>query len=210
MRITKLGHSCLTMEEHGVKILFDPGTYSSGHENVRDLDAMLITHQHPDHYSLDLVKMILSNNPGALIITNGEVGALLKDAGIKFESLEDGGKLKVKDVEIEGLGKEHAFIYDTVKAVVNTGYLVAGRFFHPGDNFYDPGRNIEILGLPVSAPRMKLAEALDYFKKIKPKNVFPIHDGNLKVFGPMHSVPMQTVQNAGSKFFDFEKESEIE
>jgi L-ascorbate metabolism protein UlaG (beta-lactamase superfamily) len=48
MRLTHLGHACLLAEVGGARMLFDPGVLS-GFDDVRDLDAVLITHQHPDH-----------------------------------------------------------------------------------------------------------------------------------------------------------------
>jgi len=90
MKITKLGHCCLIIEENGVKILTDPGTYTTEQNNVKDVDIVLITHEHQDHFHLESVKTILANNPKAKIITNNAVGGLLKEAGINCELLEDG------------------------------------------------------------------------------------------------------------------------
>ena len=49
MKITKFGHSCLLVEENGVRILFDPGSYSTAQNDVKNIDVVLITHEHSDH-----------------------------------------------------------------------------------------------------------------------------------------------------------------
>ena len=49
MKITKFGHSCLLVEEGGARILLDPGKYSILQNNVENVDAIVITHEHQDH-----------------------------------------------------------------------------------------------------------------------------------------------------------------
>ena len=38
MKITKFGHCCLLIEENGVRILTDPGTYSTQQSEVKYID----------------------------------------------------------------------------------------------------------------------------------------------------------------------------
>ena len=49
MRLTKLGHSCLLVEEGRARLLLDPGTLSGGFEELEGLTAVLFIHQHADH-----------------------------------------------------------------------------------------------------------------------------------------------------------------
>ena len=62
MKITKFGHCCLLIEEGEAQILTDPGNYNDTPE-VENLDAILITHEHSDHFHLDALKAILENDP---------------------------------------------------------------------------------------------------------------------------------------------------
>lgn len=55
MKITKLGHCCLVIEEAGQKILTDPGTFTTSQNDMTDINILLITHEHADHYHLDSV-----------------------------------------------------------------------------------------------------------------------------------------------------------
>ena len=200
MKITKLGHCCLVVEEGGLRLLTDPGDHTTTQNEVRDIDIVLITHEHADHVHVPSLKTVLSHNPRAKVYTNRGVGELLKNEGIPYELLEHGQTASVSGVVIEGYGDRHAPIYPTVQDVINTGYFIAGRFFHPGDAFYDPGKPVEILALPVSAPWLKIADALEYAQKIKPKICFPIHDGALKIIRAPHGLPAAVLPPLGIDF----------
>jgi len=200
MKITKLGHCCLVIEDRGIKTLTDPGSWTTAQNEVRDIDVVLITHEHADHLHVDSVKTILKNNPAAKVFTNRGVGKILEKERTPFELLEHSQSKTVGDVLIEGHGELHAPIYPTVPQVINTGYFISGRLFYPGDALYNPGKSVEILALPVAGPWVKISEAIDYAKTVKPKIAFPVHDGMLKIIGPYHRVPQDTLSAAGIGF----------
>ena len=133
MKITKLGHCCLVIEDRGIKTLTDPGSWTTAQNEVRDIDVVLITHEHADHLHVDSVKTILKNNPAAKVFTNRGVGKILEKERTPFELLEHSQSKTVGDVLIEGHGELHAPIYPTVPQVINTGYFISGRLFYPGD-----------------------------------------------------------------------------
>jgi L-ascorbate metabolism protein UlaG (beta-lactamase superfamily) len=204
MKITKLGHCCLLIEKNGSKILTDPGNYSEAQNQVSGVNIILITHEHPDHLHMDSVKTVLKNNPNAKIYSNRGVGVLLEKQGITYELLEHGQSARVSGYLIEAMGEKHAPIYPTVPEVINTGYFIDNQFFYPGDAFYEPQRQVEILALPVAGPWMRLSEAIDYAKQLKPKAVFPVHDGMLKIYGPAHRLPLTELTKDNIKFIALE------
>lgn len=187
MKITKLGHCCLIIEVDGIRILTDPGMFSTKQDEVTDIDVILITHEHQDHLHIDSLKAVLQHNPKARIITNRGVGKLLEKEGIACELLENGQHVTISGVLLEGLGEKHATIYQDYGQVINTGYFIASRFFYPGDAFTDPQRAVEILALPVAGPWMKISEAIEYAKLIKPRVTFPVHDGILTYTKPFYA-----------------------
>ena len=85
MKITKFGHCCLLIEENNLRILTDPGNYSTAQNDIKNIDIVLITHEHPDHFHVESLKKLLENNPQAKIITNNGVGALLKELNIEYQ-----------------------------------------------------------------------------------------------------------------------------
>ena len=177
MKITKFGHCCLLLEVDGIKILTDPGSFTTAQNDITGLDAVLITHSHQDHYHAESVPMLVKNNPEAVFITNNEVGELLKKEGVTYTKVGDGELTVVKGIKIEGFGKDHAQIYGTMGLVENTGYFVADKFYFPGDNFHNPGKQVDVLALPVAAPWMKISDAINFVKEIKPRVTFGVHDG---------------------------------
>ena len=175
MKITRYGHSCLLIEDNGVRVLTDIGTMNETPQDV-GVSAIVISHEHGDHFDIEKIKDVLSRNPDAQVITHAAVGEKLKKAGISFVAIEPGESLSVNGFMIESYGTDHAAIYETMPCR-NTGFLLAEKLFMPGDALHDvPSKPVEILALPTSGPWMKLAEAIDYAKAVKPKAAFPIHD----------------------------------
>jgi L-ascorbate metabolism protein UlaG (beta-lactamase superfamily) len=184
MKITKYGHCCLLIEENRVRVLTDPGMYTTAQNEVKNIDAIVITHEHADHFHIDSIKKILENNPNIPIITNSAVDALLKKENISHATVvEDLQNTEIKGVKFSGYGNNHAEIYQDRMLVQNTGYMIGERLFYPGDAFYNPKCAVEILALPVAGPWCKIKHSIDMYLDIKPKIIFPVHDGQLNDFG---------------------------
>lgn len=209
MKITKYGHACLLVEEKGVRILIDPGNYSTGQNEAKNIDIVLITHEHLDHIDPPGLKIILANNPRAKVVTNASVQKLLQKEKIltAFEIVEDGQKFSLGEVTIEGVGRDHAVLHSSIPCIHNTGYFI-NHLFHPGDAFPKPSKPVELLALPVAGPWMRVAEAVDYALELRPKKTFPIHDGMLKFPGGSHRLPALILEPAGIPFVVMEEEKE--
>jgi L-ascorbate metabolism protein UlaG (beta-lactamase superfamily) len=204
MIITKFGHCCLLVEVDGVRILTDPGNYNET-PMATGVDVVLITHEHQDHCHVESLQIVLAKNPDARVISHVGVGKILDTAGIKWEAITDGEAIQVKQVRIQSFGTEHACIHHDLPLVQNTGFLIAGRLFYPGDSFHNPGKMVEILALPVAGPWMKLEEAIEYAKVLKPKAVFPVHDGMLRQehqLGPTRRIPKALLEPFGIEYVD--------
>jgi hypothetical protein len=63
--------------------------------------------------------------------------------------------------------------------VVNTGFLVDGELFHPGDSFTVPEDPANTLLVPISAPWLKAGDMIDYFRAVAPARGYAIHDAIL-------------------------------
>lgn len=195
MNITKLGHCCLELELESaasaanvapdapgvttkIKVLTDPGTYTTEPvKAVTGINVILITHEHSDHFHVESIQEVLKNNPTATVVCNSAVAKLLAEKNIPSTVVGDAQSATVAGVLIEGFGKDHAPIYGTMGLCENTGYMVAGKFYFPGDAFHNPQRPVDVLALPTAGPWMKLAEAIDFAKAVKPRVAFPVHDG---------------------------------
>ncbi len=204
MRITKYGHCCLLIEVGDLRLLTDPGDYNQVPE-VDDLDYVLITHEHQDHCHVDAVKAVLRQNRAAHVITHAAVAKILRESGVSSMDIRDGEEKILKGVSVRSFGTEHACIHPDLPSVQNTGFLIAGRLFYPGDAFHDPDVPVEILALPVAGPWMKLSEAVEYAKALKPAVVFPVHDGMLRQdhqLRPTRAIPQRLLDVLGIRYED--------
>ncbi|MDB5194993.1 MAG: fold metallo-hydrolase [Parcubacteria group bacterium] len=176
MKITKYAHACLLIEEAGVRLITDPGSWNET-PTATGVHAILITHEHQDHCDVAQVKEILARNPDAVVITHTAVVPLLAAVDVAAVVIEEGQTVDVSGVSVESFGHDHAIIYGDTSPCRNTGFLIAGKLFVPGDALHDvPNRAVDILALPTGGPWMKIAEAIDYAKAVKPRIAFPIHD----------------------------------
>lgn len=199
MKITKLGHCCLLIETKGKRILTDPGSYTiNTHSNLENIDCILYTHDHQDHFHLDSLQTIVHKNPQVIIYANDSVSELLEKAGIRYIRLNNGDSVSLGEVLIVGLGEKHAEMHSSIPQISNLGFFIDSRLWYPGDAFTSPERSVEILALPVSGPWMKIGEAVDYALSIKPKVVIPVHDGTR--FGSSHLIPAKVLSQNGIEF----------
>ena len=176
MRLTRYGHSCLLVEDGDARVLLDPGVFSAGFESLRGLTAVLITHAHPDHLDAERLRALLAANPEAqLHVDEGSAGQL---DDLPATVVHDGDALDV-GVRVDVHGSTHAVIHEDIPRIPNVGYLVADRFFTPGDALTAPDADVEVLGLPTAAPWLKLAEAVDLLRAVRPRLAFPVHDAVL-------------------------------
>lgn len=200
MKITKLGHCCLLIEESGKRFLTDPGNYSESQNEVKDIGYVLITHEHQDHLHIDSLKIVLQNNPQAKVITNTAVAKLLDEAEIAYELIANNETKELGAVAVQALEADHAEMHEEWPRVLNSGFFVADKLFYPGDALIDPKREVEVLALPVAGPWIKIGEAVDYALKLKPKYAFPVHDAGLKQPGVAHRVLSTILPKHGIEF----------
>jgi L-ascorbate metabolism protein UlaG (beta-lactamase superfamily) len=199
MKITKLGHCCLLIETKGERIFTDPGSYTiEAHSKIENIDYILFTHEHQDHYHIESLKVILEKNSQAVIYSNSSVSELLDKEGIKHTQINHNDSVLLGEIALVGIGEKHAQMHKSISQSSNLGYFIDGRLWYPGDAFTNPERPIEILALPVSGPWMKLSEAIDYALLLKPKKVFPVHDGTR--FGSAHVLPAKVLAPEGIEF----------
>lgn len=213
MKITKFGHCCLLIEDKGLRILTDPGAYTTAQNDIKGIDVVLITHEHIDHFHIDSVKKILENNPDTKIVTNSAINAFLEKEGIVgVQIVEDTQSFEYKEVKFEGFGEKHKLIHKEWAIVQNTGFFINEKLFYPGDAFTNPEKPVEILALPLAGTWLNVSEAIDYCIDINPKVTFPVHDGGLNDQGLTFTrvVAPKVLEKHQIDFLDFEIGKEYE
>lgn len=186
MRITHLGHSCLLIEDDGARLLIDPGGFTHGFEELTDLDAVLVTHVHPDHLDVERLPVLLEANDRAQLVVEPQTAAELQRAGIPATALHVGQTAQIAGFEIGGVGGWHALIHDDVPRVGNLGLVLrsaTSTLFHPGDMLDTVPEDVDVLAVPLAAPWAALKEMAEFVRAVAPRVAFPIHDAVLSPAG---------------------------
>jgi L-ascorbate metabolism protein UlaG (beta-lactamase superfamily) len=182
MRLTKLGHACVRLEKDGARLVIDPGIWS-GSGVLAEADAVLVTHEHPDHLDADAVRSAVAANPDLQLWTNASVARQLEDLGGQVQVVGHGDSFTAAGFEIHVYGRDHAQIMPEIPIIANTGYAVDGALFHPGDSFTAPEEKVGTVLVPVSAPWLKFSEVAAYIRATDADRGYAIHDAILSEFG---------------------------
>ncbi|MFF9005510.1 MBL fold metallo-hydrolase [Streptomyces goshikiensis] len=179
MKLTKRLHSCVQLEKDGRVLVIDPGAFSESDAGL-GADALLVTHEHPDHYDEGRLRAALDANPAAALWTLRSVAEKLAPAYPgRVHTVGHGDAFTAAGFEVQVHGELHAVIHPDIPRVTNVGYLVEGSLFHPGDALTVPDAPVDTLMLPVHAPWNKVAEVIDYLREVKPRRAIDVHDAYL-------------------------------
>lgn len=177
MRITKFGHACVRIEQDGHVLVVDPGGWTS-REAVEGAHAVLITHEHADHYDPEHVRAT-----DAAIFTIEAVAAQIRAGApdlVERVRVVTPGEIFGEQLSVRVVGELHAVIHPEYDRFMNSGYVVSAggtSLYHPGDSLTAPGQQVDILCAPVSAPWLKASEAIDFARDVGAPRNLAIHDG---------------------------------
>ncbi|MFG3280728.1 MBL fold metallo-hydrolase [Streptomyces sp. NPDC048111] len=196
MKLTKHAHACVTLEKDDTRLVIDPGTLTpDAAEAVARADAVLITHEHFDHFDEKLVAAALVAHPALEVYGTASVAASLGSHGGRVHAVTAGDTFSVGSFTVAVHGHRHAPIHADIPCPDNVGYLLDdGAVHHPGDAYFVPDAPVRTLLLPTSGPWTKLGEAADYVRAVRPQRVIQIHELMLSDLG-RHS----TAQLLGEK-----------
>ncbi|WP_327400257.1 MBL fold metallo-hydrolase [Streptomyces sp. NBC_01288] len=180
MKLTKKSHACIRLEKDGRSLVIDPGSFTEEDAAV-GADAILVTHEHLDHFNEDRLRAGLKANPAAEIWTLKSVADQLSAAFPgRVHTVGHGDTFTAAGFDVQVHGELHAVIHPDIPRITNVGFLVdGGRVFHPGDALTVPDHTVETLMLPVMAPWSKISEVIDYVREVKPQRAYDIHDALL-------------------------------
>lgn len=185
MEITHLGHSAVLVDVDGTRMLLDPGNLSEAWQDLTELDAVVITHLHPDHVDPDNVPALLARNPDAqLIVEPGVPDAVQLPTA---QRLPADSSVRIGTVLLSSVGGKHAVIHRDIPVIGNIGVVLSAEghptLFHPGDSLAACPPGIDVLAIPVMGPWAALKEHIDFARTVGAPLGFPIHDGLLNERG---------------------------
>ncbi|MCW3815312.1 MBL fold metallo-hydrolase [Micromonospora sp. DR5-3] len=182
MQVTKYAHSCLRVEHDGGVLVVDPGVYSEP-EALDGADAVLITHQHPDHVNVEVVTRALERRPFP-IHGPASIAEVLGDAAEALTVVAPGESFTAAGVAIRAYGGQHAVIHPDIPVIENLGFLINDVVYHPGDSLVVPDDvQVDTLFAPIHAPWNKFSEVVDFIRAVAPRRAYALHDGLLNDTG---------------------------
>lgn len=182
MKLTKYEHACVVIEKQGVRLVIDPGTFSSTLPVLTDVKAIVVTHQHADHLDSERLQQLRAANPDTPVFTADDVAQAHPELGLS--TVEPGQSLTVGPFALTFTGGQHAEIDSSLPRIQNIGVLINdGAVYYPGDSFAEPGNTVQTLLVPAAAPWMKVSEAMDFLRDVQPELAIPTHDAILSEQG---------------------------
>ncbi|MFK4728321.1 MBL fold metallo-hydrolase [Agromyces mediolanus] len=175
MRLTKLEHAALVLDDSGDRLFIDPGKFTTPITEAQGTLAIVITHEHDDHWTPAQLDRILEQSPDARIFGPAGVAAAATDYAV--ETVAAGDERELGPYRLRFFGGRHAVIHPSIPVIDNLGVLVNDALYYGGDSFVTPeGVAVDVLAAPAAAPWMKLSESMDYVERVAPRRAFPTHE----------------------------------
>jgi L-ascorbate metabolism protein UlaG (beta-lactamase superfamily) len=178
MELTKHGHSCVVLSDGDRRIVIDPGAFTDP-AALDGATAVLITHEHVDHFEPERLLAALDADPALEVWTNSSVAGQLDGLGSRVHTVGHGDAVSVAGLDVHVHGELHAVVHPDLPRIQNVGFLVDGQVFHPGDALTVPDEPVATLLLPVHAPWSKVSEVIDYVRAVHADQAYAVHDGLL-------------------------------
>ncbi len=203
MRVTKHEHACLRIESEGRTLLIDPGAFTLPLQELHKVAGVVLTHEHPDHWTPEHLTRLHEAFPDAVIY--GPAGVAAAAAGFDIVTVDAGDTVELEPFSLRFFGGHHNVIHESLPVVDNVGVLVNDEFYYPGDSYAVPeGVTLKLLAAPIGAPWLKIGEAMDYVLAVAPARAFGTHDMTLSRIGlDMHRQRLRwATEQGGGEFVD--------
>lgn len=204
MRLTKHEHACLVVTTADSALVVDPGAFTLPLDDLAGVVAVVITHEHDDHWTPEHLQRILDRSPDAIIL--GPPGVVAAAPGFPVRPVADGDVIEAGPFSIRFFGRFHALIHESIPVVDNVGVLINEALYYGGDSYTIPPVAVDTLAIPIGAPWLKIGDVMDYVAAIKPKRAFPTHEMVLSVIGKnmAHARVKHVTTTGNGEFFPLE------
>jgi L-ascorbate metabolism protein UlaG (beta-lactamase superfamily) len=174
MKITKYEHACFTVEIDGKMLIVDPGDFTNMPSLPENVVAIVVTHEHPDHFDPHMLANLFEKNSDSIIVSLESITTKMPDYASQI--VQPGDRITIAPFDLEFFGGKHAEIHSSIPLVDNIGVMVNDMLYYSGDSFALPNTPVSLLALPASGPWFKTSDAVDFMLKVQPKKVFATHN----------------------------------
>lgn len=180
MKLTKYEHSFVIIEnEDGDRIIIDPGAFSTMPEDLNNVSAVVVTHEHGDHFSIDNISKIKLANPDLLVYAPSEVADKMGNVIVPDKDRE----YKAGSFNLTFYGDKHEFIREDLPIINNLGVCINNYIAYPGDSYALLEKQVDYILTPASGPWLRIKEATEFLSQSNAKNFIPTHDAMLSDIG---------------------------
>lgn len=211
MRITKFEHAALRIDEQDASLLIDPGSFTVPIDGLDRVVAVVITHEHADHWTpahLDAVRAAVPDAP-----VYAPAGVAAAASGHDITVVAPGATVTAGPFTLRFFGGRHEVIHSSLPVVDNVGVLVDGSIYYPGDSYAVPeGVDVDVLAAPLGAPWLRIGDAIDFVTAVRARRVFGTHDMTLSGVGrDMHRGHLKRmVESYGGTFLSLDPGDDLD
>ena len=190
-----LAHSFFKIQNGGGAVLVDPFIAGKSASNVKrlidcpcsekqlkDISAILITHEHFDHFDRELIEHIVARD-NALVVAHDSVLNQLNISKRNVCPINANGSVSVRGIKVKAFSAHHPQSFYPLSYLIE---MDGQRIFHAGDTdtmegFFETIK-CDTAMLPIGGTMtMDLVDAVKTTKAIKPKIVIPMHYNTFSV-----------------------------
>ena len=164
----------MLLEKDNHKIVIDPGMHFLETHQIEELngvEAVLYTHQHPDHYEPKIAAALLAH--GVVVFANASTAALI--GADKVTTVQNGDAFVAAGFSVVAHELPHCLLPDGSEGPQNTGYVIDGVFFDPGDGKDIDDVTVDAMALPITGPDISMLDAFNFAEKLQVKVAIPVH-----------------------------------
>lgn len=190
MQCFRLSHAGVVLEREGASLVIDPGNFSSEQELSTALSAaspiaaLVITHEHADHWTPENVAAVRAAAPDAPIFTTRATADALAAAGIhSVHAVSEGDVQQAGPFTLSFFGGRHEVLHSSIPTIDNIGVRVNDTFAYGGDSLTRPPFEADVLGVPIGSPWSNIAQVMDFVLNARPRRAYLTHDGMLSKTG---------------------------
>lgn len=223
MRCSRLSHAGLVIANAESSLIIDPGDFTSTTDLRATLAAapaiaaIVITHEHQDHWTPEHIASILDHSPNASIFTTKATAEAIERAAVTGASnisvnvVEEGDIAEAGGFTLDFYGRRHEVIHSSLPVVENIGVFVNRTLAWGGDSLARPPFVTPVLGIPVGSPWSNVAQVMDFVLEAAPAFAFTTHDGMLSERGlGLYTARVEAcLAQSGGKLLRFPRASDV-
>lgn len=222
MKLTKLEHSGMILESTAAKLVIDPGKFTTPLTEVAGTVAVVITHQHDDHWTPEQLARIADRKPDLRVFAPADAAEQLRATDlvsmVSIEPVHAGDEATIGPFSLRFFGGVHAEIHRSIPRIDNVGVVVNDAFAYGGDAYDVPldteGEPLAVatLAVPAYGPWMRIADSLDLIEAVRPERVLAVHEMLLSKAGKeLASARLRAmIESLGGQFLDLAPYESVE